>query len=319
MSYDAKAEPNEFVADSRAEAVAKAVRFFGVEEPELRVNEPPEVFGLGARVVVIAVPKAAPKHPGGGDRGQERGGRGGRDRTGGDRGDRPRGRDRGGDRPRGRDRDRARGSDREQSREESPRREAASESADADREEAPRPVTSKGQVEGDISPVGAYVVGMIERMGLGDFKLSEAEEDTFLVVQLEGPAIERLSSDERAVGALQLLANQAAMRTDEDSKRVVLDCDGDAEKRESFLERQVVRAANRAKEAGRAVALDPMNGRDRRALHVAVRPIEGVITMSVGTGRYRQVVIVPEGAPEYEEAAKAAQEAEERDGERTAF
>jgi hypothetical protein len=60
------------------------------------------------------------------------------------------------------------------------------------------------------------------------------------------------------------------------------------------------------------VALDPMNGRDRRALHVAVRDIEGVVTMSVGTGRYRQVVIVPEGAPEYEEAQAAAREAEDR-------
>jgi hypothetical protein len=38
--------------------------------------------------------------------------------------------------------------------------------------------------------------------------------------------------------------------------------------------------------------------------------------MSVGTGRYRQVVIVPEGAPEYEEAAKAAREAEERSADR---
>ncbi len=64
------------------------------------------------------------------------------------------------------------------------------------------------------------------------------------------------------------------------------------------------------------MALDPMNGRDRRALHMAVREIDGVLTMSVGTGRYRQVVIVPEGAPEYEEAAKAAREAEERSAER---
>ena len=68
---------------------------------------------------------------------------------------------------------------------------------------------------------------------------------------------------------------------------------------------------------GRSVALDPMNGRDRRALHGAVRSIEDVITMSVGTGRYRQVVIVPEGAPEYEEAERAAREAEERDSDRS--
>ena len=38
--------------------------------------------------------------------------------------------------------------------------------------------------------------------------------------------------------------------------------------------------------------------------------MERVVTMSVGSGRYRQVVIVPEGAPEYEEAVKASRDAE---------
>jgi hypothetical protein len=45
-----------------------------------------------------------------------------------------------------------------------------------------------------------------------------------------------------------------------------------------------------------------MNGRDRRILHVTVKEMEGVATLSVGEGRYRQVVVVPEGADEYEEA-----------------
>jgi predicted RNA-binding protein Jag len=54
------------------------------------------------------------------------------------------------------------------------------------------------------------------------------------------------------------------------------------------------------------VALDPMNGRDRRGIHVALRDVEGVATMSIGEGAYRQVVVVPEGAPEYEEALSAS-------------
>lgn len=35
---------------------------------------------------------------------------------------------------------------------------------------------------------------------------------------------------------------------------------------------------------------------------MAVREADGVATMSIGEGRYRQVLVVPEGAPEYEEA-----------------
>ena len=317
MSYDATAEPNEFVAESREEAIAKAVRFFDLEEADLKIQEPADVFGLGARVVLVAVPKSVPQRPrgGGGERDRERGGRGGRERGGRDRERGGRDRERGGrDRERGgRDRERSRGHDRGDRNESRGRRD------EAEAEEA-RParaaVASKGQAESDIGPIGEYVLGIVERMGLGDFELSESEEDDFLVIQLEGPAIDQMASDGRAVGALQLLANQAAMRADEDPKRVVLDCEGDVDQRESFLERQAGRAAVRAKDTGRSVALDPMNGRDRRALHMAVREIDGVLTMSVGTGRYRQVVIVPEGAPEYEEAAKAAREAEERSAER---
>jgi hypothetical protein len=55
-----------------------------------------------------------------------------------------------------------------------------------------------------------------------------------------------------------------------------------------------------------------MNPRDRRIIHVSVREMEGVVTMSVGAGRYRQVVVVPEGAPEYEEARRQAEGAGSR-------
>lgn len=314
MSYDATSEPNEFVADTRGEAVSKAVRFFGVDESELKIQDPEDVFGLEARVVVVAVPKsAAGRRPSGGsDRGRDR-----------DR-DRGRGRDRGG---RGRDQDRgaretrgdrsgrgeARGSrgGREE-RSDRPERTEREETA-PDRVE---PVESKGRAAGEVSAIGEYVLGIVERMALGDFEVRETEEDDFLVLQLEGPAADRLGTDDRAVGAIQLLANQAAMRADENPKRVVLDCEADAAQRESFLERTAGRAAKRALDSGRSVALDPMNARDRRALHVAVRSIDGVVTMSIGTGRYRQVVIVPEGASEYEEALAAVKEVEERDSAR---
>jgi hypothetical protein len=47
-----------------------------------------------------------------------------------------------------------------------------------------------------------------------------------------------------------------------------------------------------------------MSPRDRRAIHLALRDAQGIATMSVGESRYRQVVVVPEGAAEYEEALR---------------
>ncbi len=311
--YDSKNEPNEFVGDDREEAVSKACRFFGTSEGDLSIVEPPgeDVFGSGARVVVVAVPKNAKPIPqsGSGDRGdrRERGGRerGGRERGGRDRGDRGgRGRDR--DDRGDRDRGRGRGQDREREGERD--REVVSAKAEAPKTE------SKGSVEGEVGEVGQFILGIVERMKLGEFRISESAEGDFCVYELRGEAALALGTgDGRAVDALQLLGNQFAMRTSEDAPRVVVDAEGDAEKRTDFLERLARRAAGRATDTGRSVALDPMNGRDRRVLHMTIREMDSVATMSVGEGRYRQVVVVPEGADEYDEAVESTKAAETSD------
>ena len=303
--YDPKAEPNEFIGDDRAEAVAKACRFFGVEEAELKVVTPGagEVFGAGARGIVVAVPKGAKPiaSSDSDDRGGDRGGRG-RERGG-----------RSGGAGGGRDRDRGgRGGRSGGGRASSDRDEEGSAPREPDREvavaarELPKG-ESKGTVEGTIGEVGEFIKGVVERMALGEFKISESVESDFCVYELRGEAALALGTgDGRAVDALQLLGNQFSMRLGDDSPRVVVDAEGDAEKRTDFLARLAKRAADRGTETKRAVALDPMNSRDRRILHVTVKEMEGVATLSVGEGRYRQVVVVPEGADEYAEAVASS-------------
>lgn len=92
--YDARQEPNEFVADSLEEARAKAATFFGTSETELLVVVPEvgEIFGAGGRSVIVAFPKSLSGRGGrsgggdGGGRSEERGGR--REGRGGERGER---------------------------------------------------------------------------------------------------------------------------------------------------------------------------------------------------------------------------------------
>ena len=90
----------------------------------------------------------------------------------------------------------------------------------------------------------------------------------------------------------------------------IVDVEGSSEKRETFLARLAERAARRSSDTKRSVALDPMNPKDRRIIHVALRDVDGVATMSVGSGRYRQVVVVPEGSPAYEEAQRASRDSD---------
>jgi len=140
-------------------------------------------------------------------------------------------------------------------------------------------------------------------MGLGSFEISESKDGEMIVLQVKGPAGQALSSGQgRTVDALQLLVNQVSARISPDRQRVVIDVEGDAEAREEFLGKLAERVAKRALQTGRAVALDPMNGRDRRLIHMALRDRDDVATMSEGEGRYRQVVVVPENSDEFEDA-----------------
>jgi spoIIIJ-associated protein len=293
--YDATAERHEFLGEGRDDAIAKACEFFGADRDALEIAEfpPGEVYGLGSRALIVAhvrgaegrarpaerpdrreeAPAERPR------RGRERPGRGERP----SRGERP---GRGGRAERG----------------DRPRRAA---------EESSEP--SVGTATGELGEVGAFVLGVVERMDLGPFEISENREEDLLICELQGPAAAALARGEgRSVDALQLLANQAAARLSDSPPRVVVDVEGSAEARESLLSRLAQRVAGRARETGRAVALDPMNGRDRRLIHLALRDEEGIATMSIGEGRYRQVVVVPEGAPEFEEAQRESAAASAR-------
>jgi len=330
--YDAMSEAHEFIGRDRAEALTKATSFFGVGEDELAIAEvdATRASGIGTRFVLVAYQRSAGppgRHAGGEggyeggreregrrDRGRGRGGdeergRGRRTSERGERGGRGERRERGG-RERDRDRDRDRGGERSEARERSERPERAGREA-----EAAEP--SKGKASTALGEMATFVCGLVERMGLGPFEISESGENQEpIVVSLTGKAAERLSGgDGRVADAIQLLANQASMRAGgEEARRVVIEVEGNADQREAFLSKIADRAAQRARETGRPVALEAMSPRDRRSVHLALREVDGIATMSVGDGRYRQVVVVPDSAPEYQEALRYESDAlRERD------
>ena len=311
-----KNEVHEFVGDGRDDAVNKACAYFGVDdESALSISgfEDGAVYGLATRTVIVARPKGAAKPA----PARSRDDAGRRDDEGRGNSGRGAGRDSSRRRERGRD-GRGRESstssreDREPrgNRERTPKPETsqadrasqADQVSQADRAE-PTAGSSVGSVTGELGEIGQFTLGTIERMGLGPFEISESQDGEMVVLQVKGPAGEMLSAGHgRTVDALQLLVNQVSARFGPDRQRVVIDVEGDADAREEFLGKLADRVAKRALQTGRAVALDPMNGRDRRLIHVALRDREDVATMSEGEGRYRQVVVVPENSDEFEEA-----------------
>jgi spoIIIJ-associated protein len=292
--YDARNEAHEFIAEGREAAVTKAVSFFGVDADALVVKEyaESEVSGLAGRTVIVAVP---------------------RDRKPSRERERPRSRERSGPRERGErgGRDRDRGGRGRGDREERGGRRERPAAARPPREPAE---PSVGTPRGELDEPGKFLLGVIERLDVGPFEIGMSEEGELRVYEIAGAAAKGLSgADGRPIDALQLVVNQAAMHMEDDPKRIVLDVEGNPEARERFLSRLAERVVRRAREGGRSIALDPMSPRDRRMIHLAVRGQDGMATMSMGDGRYRQVVIVPEGAPEYAEAVKQSEQAQRGD------
>lgn len=97
----------------------------------------------------------------------------------------------------------------------------------------------------------------------------------------------------QVLDALEHVLNRIAFRDDYGAGRIMVDVDGYRQRREESLQALAQRLAERAKETGRPVTLDPMTARDRRVVHLALQSDPGVVTRSEGEGQFRRLVIVP--------------------------
>jgi spoIIIJ-associated protein len=74
---------------------------------------------------------------------------------------------------------------------------------------------------------------------------------------------------------------------------VEVDVEGYRQRRVTNLQSLAKRMADRVRETGRSVALEPMNPKERRIVHLALQEDPDVVTESAGEGEGRKVVIHP--------------------------
>ena len=98
----------------------------------------------------------------------------------------------------------------------------------------------------------------------------------------------------QTIDAIQYLVNAIVGRgRDDDRKPVIVDAAGYRARRQSSLDAQAVRSAERVISSGRPVELDPMTAVERKLVHVRLKDFPGVSTRSEGTEPNRYVVIEP--------------------------
>jgi len=96
--------------------------------------------------------------------------------------------------------------------------------------------------------------------------------------------------------AIQFLVSVIESREDRSVGKVLLNIDHYKEQREIQLSELAIRQAERAKEFGRIIKLEPMNSYERKIIHTALQNDENIDTTSEGEEPNRFIVITPKNA-----------------------
>ncbi len=95
------------------------------------------------------------------------------------------------------------------------------------------------------------------------------------------------------LAALQYLVNVMINRQFQSKVVVSVDVEGYKRRREEALRGLAQRMAQRVKQTGRPVTLEPMPAAERRIVHLALVNDPDVVTSSIGNGEARKVMISP--------------------------
>jgi spoIIIJ-associated protein len=123
------------------------------------------------------------------------------------------------------------------------------------------------------------------------------EPEETLTLHVEG-------ADEEAMGlligrrgetlrSLQFMVNLLVSRKVQKWPQVVVDVGNYRQRRQESLEGLARRMAERVRQSGRPLTLEPMGAYERRIVHLALRSDPSVYTESTGEGDNRKVVIYP--------------------------
>ena len=119
-------------------------------------------------------------------------------------------------------------------------------------------------------------------------------ENPDFVVRFEGPDVEILLNNKAEVLlALEQLTMEAIGMSSDEHARLCFDANDHRVLRVQELRMSAEAAAERVQKTRQPFHFSPMNSRERRILHLAMRDHTDLRSESVGEGSIRQVVIVP--------------------------
>ncbi len=123
-------------------------------------------------------------------------------------------------------------------------------------------------------------------------------ENPDIIVKFTGPDVDLLLANRAEfLLALELVTQEALRLHSDDHSRISFDANDYRALRIEELRISASAAAEKVKHTGTPFRFNPMNSRERRVLHIALRNETELRSESAGTGPYRHVVIYPAGMP----------------------
>ena len=180
-----------------------------------------------------------------------------------------------------------------------------------------------------VAAIGSRIDGFLRpTLQNGGFKVNyeiqevDPAEDDFetpdLVVRFSGADVDLLLSNKaELLLALEHVTMEMLRMPSEDHSRISFDANDYRLLRIEELRLSAMTAAEKVKRTGVPFRFNPMNSRERRVIHLALRNESAVRSESLGSGPQRQVVVYPAGMASLPEPPRFAPEPPRRGGGRS--
>lgn len=137
-----------------------------------------------------------------------------------------------------------------------------------------------------------FIATVLQNLGIHGRIASYFADDGSLHIDVSGENLgNAIGRQGETLYALQYLTTLVINRDHTRYQRVVVDIDYYRDRRMRQLRQQARKSAERVLKSGRRYVMKPMNGAERRQVHLALADFQGIVTYSEGQEPKRSVVI----------------------------
>lgn len=135
---------------------------------------------------------------------------------------------------------------------------------------------------------------ILEKAGFTDAHIEVKIDGEKIMLNIETSEPEALiGKSAQTLDALQYIVDKI-LRQDEGAPAVIVDVGGYRKRMSGQNIEKAKELADEAKKTGKTMKLRPMTTIMRKEIHIALKEIDGVTTMSIGEGNIKQLCIVPD-------------------------